>query len=77
MTIRTMLGLICVSIGLAASSGCVRTVVEHQVIDTSCYSFRPIILEPEDVDVISDSLVTQLREHNRVGKRLCNWGRPD
>ncbi len=73
MLTRTKRAMIFVAIGCAVSSGCTRTVTEYEVIDTSCYSFRPIILEEEDVDVISDSLVTQLRAHNRTGARLCSW----
>lgn len=41
--------------------------------DTACVAFRAIILEPADVDAISDSLAEQILIHNETGERKGCW----
>lgn len=65
--------MICAIIGLAlAASGCVAP-RDPLIIDTGCYTFRPIYLEAGDADAVSDSLAIQLQQHNTAGRRICGW----
>lgn len=66
--------------GLVAVSGCAERPAQVVTIDTACYTFAPIIPEPEDMERLPDntpklsaSLERQILTHNLVGARRCNW----
>jgi hypothetical protein len=39
----------------------------------SCDGFRAIRPTAKDVRAISDSLATQILQHNEFGERRCDW----
>lgn len=38
-----------------------------------CYGFKPIRPTSKDVDVMSNSLASQILSHDKHGQATCNW----
>lgn len=70
--------LLACAVALAGCSGWPWTPRPPEVVDTSCVTFRPIILTESDAKLvldgaISQDLVDQILTHNETGARRCGW----
>jgi hypothetical protein len=48
-------------------------VVEHDVIDKSCFSFHPVYLTQAEVKLLSQTSLTAIVSNNKEGEIRCGW----
>lgn len=70
--------LLACAVALAGCSGWPWTPHPPEVVDTSCVTFRPILLAKQDIALVlnaqmSQDLVDQILAHNETGERRCGW----